>query len=64
MPIPTKKQYDAASPREKGYMAYTYAYHPMSSIPEGCPFKHGTDEHREFHNGEMQAILEAQDSES
>ena len=61
--IPTKSQYDAASPWMKGYMSYMYAEHPGSTIPKTCPFEKGTQNVRDFERGQAAAVLDAQDSE-
>jgi hypothetical protein len=62
--MPTKTEYDKATPYVKGFMSYMFAKHPGSHIPERCPFKRGTKEWDEFQCGQMAGVLEAQDSES
>jgi len=61
--LPTRADYDAASPRAKGYMQYMYAEWPNSKIPKQCPFKVGTPEYAEYCRGQDAAVLAAQDSE-
>lgn len=60
---PTRADYDAASPRAKGWLEYTYSEWPNSEVPKGNPFAKGTREHREFCRGQDAAMLAAQDSE-
>lgn len=61
--LPTRADYDAASPRGKGYLSYTFAEWPGSKIPKTCPFKVGTREHQQWCDGQNAAVLDAQDSE-
>lgn len=63
--LPKRADYDAASPAEKGFMAYMFSAWDGSEIPreDNCPFADGTPEHTEFHGGVRAAILAAQDSE-
>lgn len=60
---PTRADYDAASPRAKGWLEYTYSNWPNSEVPKGCPFAVGTKEHAQFVDGQNSAMLAAQDSE-
>jgi len=60
---PIRADYDAASPRGKGYLEYTYSAWPNSEVPKGCPFEKGTTDYLEFHRGQQEAVLAAQDSE-
>lgn len=60
---PTLADYEAASPRAKGYMSYMYAEWPGSEIPKRCPFKVGTKEYKQYCDGQNAAMLAAQDSE-
>jgi hypothetical protein len=64
--LPTKAEYDAATPFAKGYWAYTFSHWPGSEIPDTdkCPFPAGTDDHDQFQRGVQRAVLAAQDSES
>jgi len=61
--LPTRADYDAASPRGKGYMQYMYSEWPGSEIPKTCPFTVGTPEYAEYCRGQNAAVLDAQDSE-
>lgn len=61
--LPTRAEWDGASPYTQGYISYTYAAHPGSEIPEASPYGAGTPEHAEFERGQQAAVLAAQDSE-
>lgn len=61
--VPTRADYDRATPFAKGWCAYMFAAHPGSEIPEANPFEQGTPEHAEFERGQRAAMLQAQDSE-
>lgn len=63
--LPTKAEYDASSPRAKGFMAYTFSAWPGSTIPDEsvCPYPFGSIEASEFHLGVRHGVLCAQDSE-
>lgn len=63
VPLPTRADYDKASPRGKGYLQYMWAEWPRSTIPKQCPFKVGTPEYAEYCRGQEAAMLDAQDSE-
>lgn len=63
MKLPTRKDYDKATPRQKGFMSYTFSQWPDSQIPEACPYEEGTPEWQKFQNGVRVAVLAAQDSE-
>jgi hypothetical protein len=62
---PTRGDYDAAEPFEKGFMAYSFSAWPGSEIPSeaNCPFKPGTKNEQQFNDGVNAAVLCAQDSE-
>jgi hypothetical protein len=60
---PTRADYDAATPRGKGFLEYTYSEWPGSEVPKGCPFEPGTKEQAEFLSGQDAAMLAAQDSD-
>lgn len=66
MRLPTKAEYNAATPYAKGYMAYTFSAWPKSEIPpeSNCPYPGDSEEYCEFQSGVQSAILDAQDSES
>lgn len=65
--LPTRAEYDAATPRQKGFMAYTYSEWPGSKIPdqqtgigEFPPF---SKERKLFLEGAYAGMIAAQDSE-
>lgn len=63
--LPTKAEYDTASPFLQGFMAYTFSAWPNSEIPNErfCPHRSGTTEYADFQRGVHAAVLSAQDSE-
>lgn len=65
---PTRAEYDAATPRQKGYMAYTYSCWPGSQIPSEevgvCEFPRGSARRQQFLMGVQTGVLEAQDTEA
>ncbi len=63
--LPTRAQFDAASPFEKGFMAYTFSAWPGSTIPDEsvCPYPIGSSEAEDFHRGVQHGVIAAQDSE-
>lgn len=63
--LPTKAEYDAASPHEKGFMAYWFSAWPGSEIPNesNCPFPDGSEEAAKFKHGVHAAVIEAIDQE-
>lgn len=61
--LPTRADWDAASPRMKGYMSYTFSAWPGSEIPARCPFTVGTPEYEQWCRGQDVAVQDAQDSE-
>lgn len=61
---PTRSEFDAATPLEKGWLAYTWAQHPNSDIPEECPYPEGSQERADYMAGKAVAVLDAQDSEN
>ena len=64
MNIPSKEDYDKASPWAKGFMAYFWSARVEGIPPESkCPFAEGTEDHTQFQLGVRQAVLAAQDSE-
>lgn len=58
----TRAQYDALSPRDKGYAHYWQGAW-NKQIPKACPYKPGTKEYEAWNEGQMQAAIHAQDSE-
>ena len=61
--LPTRADYDAASPRGKGYMQYMFSEWPGSQIPKRCPVKVGTKEYEQYCAGQNAAVLDAQDGD-
>lgn len=59
--MPTRAQWDVASPFEKGYMTYMFAAHAKSTIPKKNPFKGMSNEYFSFQEGEAAASIDAQD---
>jgi hypothetical protein len=63
--MPSKADYDAAGPFEKGFMAYWFSAWPESEIPSEAsnPFAAGSAEHQQFDDGVRAAVIAAQDGE-
>ena len=63
--LPTRAEYDAAEPDQKGAMAYWFSHWPGSEIPDEtqCPYAEGTAEHAQFLSGVNYAVGLAQDGE-
>lgn len=64
MKLVTKSEWDALSPRAKGYILYAQAELEGSEL-KGLenPYPAGSYEHIWFTQGESEAAIEAQDSE-
>lgn len=57
----TKEEYDQMGPFEKGYTNYWQgAWNPAV---RGCPYLKGSPEWEKFNNGQLKAVIAAQDSE-
>lgn len=63
--LPTRAEWDEASPHDKGFMSYWFSAWPGSEIPseDKCPYPEGSKEHQEFHDGVNAAVIAAIDSE-
>lgn len=61
----TLKQYKTLDPKSQGYVCYVQADWPGSELKkhQKNPYKQGTKEHELWKEGQMRAVLEAQDSE-
>lgn len=62
MKMPTKADYDRATPFEKGFFWQFFAKSPGSEIPQKIPFAMSTEERDLFNWGVIAALLELQDS--
>lgn len=60
---PTFEDWEAATPRQKGYLSYMYAARNGSDIPDSNPFELYSEDWISFQLGQQAAVLEAQDSE-
>ena len=54
--LPSRAEFDAATPYQKGFLAYTYSQWPGSEIPSANPFYRGTVEAEEFAAGEYLSV--------
>jgi hypothetical protein len=63
--LPTRAEWDAATPRAKGFMSYWFSAWEGSEIPseDKCPFAPGSPECAEFDAGVHAAVIAAQDME-
>jgi hypothetical protein len=61
----TREAFLALSPRTRGYVAYMLgARDDEPNVPdESCPYPTGTEQAKEWDEGQFQAVLDAQDSE-
>ncbi|MCG6204170.1 hypothetical protein LPW26_05955 [Rhodopseudomonas sp. HC1] len=59
--LPTRADWDAASPYEKGVMSYKFAHWDGSEIPASNPFPAGSGDSARFDQGAWTAMLCTQD---
>lgn len=58
MKLLTLDEYNALSPKSKGYAHYIQQCWPESKIPEAPPYAEGTSERRDFAEGSFLAMQE------
>lgn len=65
MALITRAEYEKLPPRSQGYAVYMQAMHDGSELRsiEENPYPAGSSEHKEWDEGQMIGVLEAQDSE-
>jgi hypothetical protein len=60
----TKTEWDKLSPKDQGYACYMQGALPGSELKDvTCPYPMGTQEARDFASGELNAMMDTQDSE-
>jgi hypothetical protein len=60
----TKEQWDKMNPKSQGYCVYMQGSLPGSELADVvCPYRLGSKQAKEYAEGEMAAVLDAQDSE-
>lgn len=58
----SREEYDRLNPTQQGFLTYMQGqWNP--AVPNACPYRRGTKQHREFTEGEQRAVIVAQDSE-
>lgn len=64
MKMMTKEQWDRMSPKSQGYVLYLQEKLPGSELKGVTnPYFAHTKQHKDFCDGELQAVLEVQDGE-